>query len=75
MSLIDCPVCSELAADFVDVSDAGSCFECKHCGRFAVSEASAMSLGRYTGPMRRGLLNAAILRTPPGGLPLISHVD
>lgn len=75
MSLIDCPVCSEVAVGFVAGPDAGDCFECRECGRFAVSEASIVSLGRYAGPVRRGLLAAAIIRTPPGGLPVISHVD
>jgi hypothetical protein len=75
MSVIHCPVCNEVANDLVELSDAGVHCECQQCGRFAVSAASATSLGRYTRPIRRGLLNAAILRTPPGGLPMISHVD
>jgi hypothetical protein len=75
MSLIDCPICNEVAVCVVDVADSDSRVECRHCGSFAVSEASTMSLGRYSSPIRRGLLTAAILRTPPGALPLISHVD
>ena len=74
MSLI-CPVCHEVADHLVEDADAGLQCECSRCGRFAIAEASAASFGRYTRPMRRGLLSAAILRTPPGGLPLISHVD
>jgi hypothetical protein len=75
MSAISCPVCSGTAADLYETPDAGICCSCEDCGSFVISEASAISLGRYSGPMRRGLLSAAIQRTPVGALPIISHVD
>jgi hypothetical protein len=75
MSAIECPVCSEAAHTVLDLSEDGLRCACPRCGEFALSDASSITLARYTGNLRRGLLNAAIARAKPGQVPVISHTD
>lgn len=75
MSSFQCPVCSEAAHTVLDLSEDGIRCACPHCGEFGLSDASSISLARYNGQVRQGLLAAAISRTQPGQLPVITHID
>ena len=75
MSRLECPVCSGPAHTVLDSSEGEIHCICDECGEFTLSEASSMSLPRYTGRLRKGLLSAAVARAQPGELPFISHTD